>query len=100
MRKEGFNNTDCHGELAPGQRCVTCGAYRHTAAESARLLEEDHQPPYDQFVSRFAGNDKELTAMIDLRFRVNYPIWDQTRTDEMVRRIKNGELPSKLVLET
>lgn len=95
-----MDNRNCHGELAPGQRCGACGAYRTTEQESARTLQAAQQRPYDQFASKFAGNVKELTAMIDLRHRVNYPVWDQARTDEMVQRIKNGELPSALVLET
>lgn len=96
---EKMGNRDCHGDLAPGQRCNTCGAYRTTERESAETLRKAQQPPYDQFAAKFAGNVKELTAMIDLRHRVNYPVWDQAKTDKMVERIRNGELPSVLVLE-
>ena len=91
---------ECHGELPPGGVCNICGASRSTEAESAATLESAQQAPFDKFAGKFSGNVEELTAMIDIRFRVNYPTWNQEKTDEMVRRIEAGELPSKLVLET
>ena len=98
--EKGDNNHDCHGELAPGQKCNSCGAYRTTEQESAETLRRAQQPPYDEFSTKFAGNVKELTAMIDLRARLNYPFSDRAKTDKMVERIRKGELPSVLVLET
>jgi hypothetical protein len=90
----------CQGNLNPGEKCPDCGRSCMSLAESAATLYRAQQPPFDQFANKFEGDIQQLTAMIDIRFRVNYPSWNQTRTDEMVNRIRNGELPSNLVLET
>ena len=97
--KDNMCNT-CNGELERGQKCSDCGASRATYQENCDALASSQRAPFDIFAVRFRDSLEELTAMIDLRFRLNYPTPDKKRTMEFTGRIENGELPSKLVLET
>ncbi len=72
--------------------------------ESVQILLSATPTPFEHLTGRFSAvseqNIAELSAMIDINFRVNYPHPDPDRLQTFVQRIERGELPSALVLET
>lgn len=97
---------DCnHDYLSRGETCKKCGAYRTTVAEAHKSLYYAVPATMEHLSKRFAAiseqNVRELTAMIDIQFRLTHASFrNPIKLEELITRIANGESPSKLVLET